>query len=313
MSTGTALDLTPFGAVFQGIGLFVLLLAVVALYFAIGLPKSILGKAVSAVLVVAVIGYFPAMSVWEGYKQRQRFKEANAHFQERCKSAGEKVKRVVEDVDGIVWMRWRPEKYSPYDQYTLDDPYGRDCIGEDCIRILLRIERGHELDPAEAKRRSNGYSFVESRDPNDGRLYRYQAIIGPVRKRSEQERQQAMANTGNDPGPEILGAAVIKTPIETLSARYGVTWEDLSTHRDRNRWIAGSSLQIIDLQTNEVIAERIGYMFDSGLGNQSNGRQPWSYATFTACPAFETSPAGSPMLYTRTRKFIWSVLRPYGG
>jgi hypothetical protein len=101
--------------------------------------------------------------------------------------------------------------------------------------------------------------------------------------------------------------------IEKPTAIFGVTWDDLSTQEDRDRWIAASSLKIIDLMTAEVVAERVGYMFDGGLGNQSGGRQPWSYAAFMACPPFELSTAGNPMLYTRTRKFIWSVLRPIGG
>jgi hypothetical protein len=297
MLTGTALDLTPFGAVLQGIGLLVLLLAVVALYFAIRLPKSTAGKVISATLVVMVFGYFPTTSVWQGYKQRQRFKEAHAHFQERCKSAGEKVKRVVEDADGIVWMKWRSEDYSPYDQYALSDPYGRDCSGESCIKQLLRATEGLENDPARKQPHYKGYQFVETVDPRDGYSYRYTLALPP------QDPQLSSL-----PRPQLK-----RVRIEKLTAVFGVTWDDLSSREDRDRWIAGSSLKIIDLMTAEVVAERVGYMFDGALGNKNGGRQPWSYAERNACPEFPSVGDGTARrmrTYRETLDFLTSSLKP---
>lgn len=305
MLTGTPLDLTPFGAFLQGIGIFVLLLVLAGLYLALRLPKSITGKVISAAIVLALFGFFPAMSAWQDYKQRQQFDDAYAHFQARCKGAGEKVSRIVDNVAGVVWMKWRPKEFNQNDQYRLNDPYGQDCGGEDCVEGLLTVTQGLELDPTR-KMSSNyvspyrGFRFVESTDPSDGKLYRYER-----RFYRPHDRDPKWAT-------DLVRTELVKTEIAGPSARYGITWEDLSTREDRDRWIAGSSLKVIDLQTNEVIAERIGYMFDRGLGNQSGGRQPWSYAAFTACPEFGRSEAGYPMLFSRTRMFIWSVVRPSG-
>lgn len=53
------------------------------------------------------------------------------------------------------------------------------------------------------------------------------------------------------------------TPIKQISSRYGVTWEDISSKEDRDHWVAGGKCQIIDLQTNKVVAEVIGYVMST--------------------------------------------------
>ena len=90
--------------------------------------------------------------------------------------------------------------------------------------------------------------------------------------------------------------------------RYGVTYDDISTREDRDFWIAGSSLRVIDLQTNEVMAERIGYMMDRAQGNTSGRRAPWPLAANRACPAFPAA-AGGAFQLGQTRDFVESVLR----
>ena len=80
-----------------------------------------------------------------------------------------------------------------------------------------------------------------------------------------------------------------RVPAPDPAPRYGVTYDDLSTREDRDYWIAGSSLRVIDLETHEVMAERIGYMMDRGQGSTGGGRAPWLHATRHACPAFPGS------------------------
>lgn len=95
--------------------------------------------------------------------------------------------------------------------------------------------------------------------------------------------------------------------------RYGVTYDDITTPEERKNWIAGSSLRIIDLKTNEVIAERIGYMIDRGMGNNSGGRSPWQHAAKWACPKF---PGGQSLetlwVHGQTRDFTEQVLKIKG-
>jgi hypothetical protein len=72
-----------------------------------------------------------------------------------------------------------------------------------------------------------------------------------------------------------------KVPRSRPHPRYGVTYDDISTREERDYWIAGSSLKVIDLQTNEVMAERIGYMMDRGQGDteEAGGRLGCSLRT----------------------------------
>ena len=55
-------------------------------------------------------------------------------FQERCKTAGEKIHRTVENVDGILLMKIRPIKTDFSNQFVLDDPYVDDTGGDGYIR-----------------------------------------------------------------------------------------------------------------------------------------------------------------------------------
>jgi hypothetical protein len=64
---------------------------------------------------------------------------------------------------------------------------------------------------------------------------------------------------------------------------------------------------VIDLQSNEVIAERIGYMVDRGQGVTAGGRSPWLLAAGAACPAF---PGQHAEQANQTARFVEKVLFP---
>jgi hypothetical protein len=65
---------------------------------------------------------------------------------------------------------------------------------------------------------------------------------------------------------------------------------------------------VIDLKTNEVMAERIGYMMDRDQGDESFGRAPWLFAVRNACPPFPRTPGGRPFVMDQTRNFVEKVL-----
>ena len=99
--------------------------------------------------------------------------------------------------------------------------------------------------------------------------------------------------------------------------RYGITYDDISTREEREYWIAGSSLKVIDLKTNEVIAERVGYMMDRGQGNTSGGRSPWLMAANFACPSFQRNPLmpippgqAASAQARQTQDFVEKILKP---
>lgn len=233
----------------------------------------------------------------------ERNRKADELFKFRCQSAGEKITRTVKDVDGILLLKVRSTEINYSNQFRMDDPYGRDLGGEGYITSFLKAK--HELQRRYRVLRNNsptsrpddqvGYSYVETVEPEGGQRFRYTAFVEQPGK--------------SDPTYllEYLRVVLQKAAVPGDTTRYGVTYDDISTHEDRLAWIAGSSLKVIDLQTKEVIAERVGYMLDRGQGESSAGRSPWILAASTACPAF---PGRHGDQVGQTARFVEKVLIP---
>lgn len=282
-------------------------LALASLACAFIKPKTAWNRGWAVAGVVVLFGALPMGSYIAGRDERQHRKEqearqaaAKARFEMRCKSAGEKIHRTVENVDGVVWMKWREPISNAdnfADQYKLNDPYGQDCGGEDCIVKLLRATEGLQLDPQKKEPHHEGYRFVESLDPRDGKPYRH-----TLRLYRPFDREPKWLET-------LIRPELVTEPIDKLTARYGVTWDDISTKEDRDYWIAGGSLKVIDLQTQEVIAERIGYMMDWGQGSQAGFRSPWGAASDNACPS-KVDADGKRTQIGFTQRFVNQVLQP---
>jgi hypothetical protein len=102
-----------------------------------------------------------------------------------------------------------------------------------------------------------------------------------------------------------------RIPSNAPRPRYGVTYDDISTRGERDYWIAGSSLKVIDLQTNEVIAERIGYTVDWAQGSSAGGRSPWLLAADNACPEFAPRHGSRSQMF-QTIRFVNKSIKPRG-
>jgi hypothetical protein len=70
-------------------------------------------------------------------ERKERAQKAQALFQERCKSAGEKIYRTADNVEGVLLMKLRPSEINYGDQYRMDDPYGRDLGGEGYLETFV--------------------------------------------------------------------------------------------------------------------------------------------------------------------------------
>jgi hypothetical protein len=272
-----------------------LALAALGVVLALWLPKKWWQKGIALAAVFLLI----SIPVRQGVKEvaqeqkavddhKERYAKAKALFDERCKTAGEKIYKTVDGVDGLMLMKVRPEGINRSDQYSKDDPYGRD-LGANGYILFMLAGKDDEGKPSNSIRRGAIYQFVVAKDPQDGKFYRY---------------------TLSPETPKSGDIALIKQPIQAQKLpRYGVTFDDISTKEERDYWIAGSSLKVIDLKTQEVLAERVGYMFDAGQGNQNGGRSPWLYAAHNACPAFPSLHGTYPKQTGQTRLFVEKVLR----
>jgi hypothetical protein len=302
---GGPIDLTPFGIVVKGIGVIYLIAILAAFVAAIRIPRQ---RYVKFLCALAVLTLFVATSVDFSADKGPDSRVAFARYELNCKNAGEKIYRTVNDVEGMVWLRWRPKSLNLSDQYLLDDPYGRDCGGDECFKDLLRVTSGAKHNPEAASQHTSGYDFIETVDPTDGGRYRYTGVIKVVYQRTADELRQYRENTGVDAEIDRYDFGLERTAIDHFTARYGIDWQDVSTKEDRDNWIAGGRLMIIDLTTNELIAERRGYMIDRGLGAKGGGRSPWAFARDTTCPPRRSNDDSN--LMPTTFPFVNKVLRP---
>jgi hypothetical protein len=230
------------------VGWFYLALALLAVALALWLPKGRKAKTIAVLLVLALASILPIQG-YQGYLDEKkasddyklRFAKAKALFDERCKTAGEKIYRTVDGVESVLLIKSRSEKINFSDQYALDDPYGSDFYGDDYAASFLWEKK--------EKTEWVGYKFVVLKNNTDASLTRFS--LGAKKQNDE---------------PEVL------KNITSTIPQFGVNYEDVSTLKDRDNWIAGSKLQVIQTQTGEVLGERIGWMFDSGLGSTSGGR-----------------------------------------
>jgi hypothetical protein len=253
---------------------------------------------------------------------KTRLAKAEAMFAERCKWAGEFIHRTAENVEGVLLMKLRPKGINYGDQYLMDDPYGRDVGGDGYIMTFLRGYETRQAEFAPGAPMRYGYRYVEALDEKEGQRYRYTGAMKAVgRKDPNTPNHQISIKHNPNYDLNIYDFVLDKVPAPGKPPRYGVTYDDISTREERDYWIAGSSLKVIDLKTNEVMAERIGYMMDRGQGNTSGGRSPWLLAANNACPDFwrntklarpnrTEASFGASLQAHQTEDFVESILMP---
>ena len=303
------------------------LVCVIAIALALWLPKGKKSKLLATAVVIGLASILPFRG-YEEYRKGQeaaqdykaRLAKAKAMFAERCKTAGEKIHRTVENVEGIYLMKLRTTTNFG-DQFKLDDPYGHDSTNKEYILNFLRGFYHQRNEPVLAgSPPRTGYAYVEAIDPMEGLRYRYTGSRKAVGK-MDADAPNVQVDLKRDPNSNlnIYSFVLDRVPAAGNPPRYGVTYDDISTREEREYWIAGSSLKVVDLQNNEVIAERIGYMVDWAQGSRAGGRSPWLFAADNACPGFQWNPnipvtrstgGGATEQPGQTLIFIEKVLKP---
>ncbi len=270
--------------------------------------KIIAGLVVVMIFVGCPVGWFTV----ECYKReleliRAEQEKADARMAELCKSSGEFIHRRAENVEGVFLMKLRPPTEYPDDRWKeeravarskqsreiwREDPFGDYFDGK---YIRGGISEGYLdafLNPLSQRPSYSYYSYVDLIDPTDGKRYRYTGNLIAVKGRSNKKF--------------VLNRREV-TPGMALP-RYGVTFNDITILPDRLRWwIAGSSLRVIDLHTNEVMGERIGYMTASTRYTRSSGESDDWRSVRDGCP-YESMSGPSRMHHTRN--FIRKVIQP---
>lgn len=284
-------DLIASTYILQRIGWYIWVASSVGLILALLLPRTARRKIVWSILVVAAFVVILVVGIYASAEQSWRLAKAKALFNERCKTAGESVPDAKLPSAGLVLLKLRPSRTNLSDQYRFDDPYGSDCHAEGCAIDLLRVSKGREINPELAEKFSGGFRWVEF-FRNDGTKVRVVGVIKP-----ERPHQVEL---------EVVPSEKDEQPI------HGLDWEDISIQTDRDYWIAGGKLRIVETSTGKTIAQRVGYMMDPAQGRMDGGRSPWAFAYDNACPRFPSVADGRAIRVGHTRSFVLKVLQPVG-
>jgi hypothetical protein len=96
-----------------------------------------------------------------------------------------------------------------------------------------------------------------------------------------------------------------KESVESLKSRYGFTWRGIVRLHDRELGIAGGEIIVLDLQTNEVLGVRRGYIRSGGVRNLTG---IW-WLTSRTCPVYGYR-NGRNKDFDFSYWFIGKVLKP---
>ncbi len=206
--------------------------------------------------------------------QQARYLEAKAVFDEQCKSAGEKIYRTVEGVEGVMLLKVREDSPGKSYHESKRDPMWPDAAawdsaGEGYIDSFLKTWANMYGTP-----KDRGYPYVDVLQ-QDGSIVRY---------------------------TETEDGDLVGTPNPANPARYAITYSNNVDPALRKYWVAGTTIQIIDQQTNELLAEKTVFIFDSGGGDTYGGGSPWRRTATKICPDEPFEP------HRKTNAFVAKVL-----
>jgi hypothetical protein len=276
----------------RGIGWVFTLAFFAALALALWRGKTRRRKLINVGLVLLVfIG--PALpGMYRSFETKQKYANAKALFDERCKTAGEKIYQTVDNVEGVLLLNVRPGVENilanEANPNWLDAGLPNERGGEEYIASFLMWEQhqdkrnprgGLNYAPSDLP----GYRYVDVKS-DDSTIYRY-----------------TLAEPGN---PD--SAKLSKSILKGKPAQYAVSFVNIRNEADRQHWVAGTTVTVTDTQSAEVLAESTWYAIEPGQGSRAGTRQPWRFAL--SCPDIRGSRERTP-----TRFFVDQVLKPKKG
>ncbi len=185
-----------------------------------------------------------------GYKPGMTPQE---YFEHLCKTeAGEFIYKTVEHVEGLYMMRPRgqPTDYELEHLYVLEDPY--DATDDPNPQDYL-------VQPPFGR-----YQFMESLRARDEKDISQQYVRYSRSSEKESKRDYVyMDGTRSHRVPYI----VKKEGVSSVKSRYGYTWRGIQRPHDRELGIVGGELIVMDIQTNDVLGVRRGFIRSGGARN----------------------------------------------
>lgn len=293
------------GGLSQAATLFQLALLGLLLFWLIRLfrRRQYAGAAVTAA-VLALVLYSPVKTYIAYREFMARYEPAKALFDEKCKNTAPRIKRRVEDEEGLLLLKIR--KSSGHYTSDLANPMwpGAALASEHAddgyvLGFLFDrrwIEAGTGGDKKERRivaevggAGERGFRYVEIFDGIGNQRFRLTA------------RLRNFGESTNGQG----GNFVVDRQVAVGSApRYAVTFEDNISPDLRKHWVAGTTIKVIDQLNSEVIAEQEIWTLDRSQGGTKQS-SPWA-TSVSHCPNF-----GSYGNWTQT--FVDTVIKARQG
>lgn len=237
----------------------------------------------------------------------ERAKAGKALWEEKCRTvAGEKIYRKVENVEGLLLLKVRPQAGAREwaDPMWEGAAFALEARADEHITTFLGYEEAFGQDrkpraispqyrgyinttPKPGPINLPGYRYVDVIDDKDGKRYRYVLLQKP----------RATSKIG------WVDTVLDRIPAPVPAPRYGVTYEDHIVPEDRALGVASSTVKVIDLQTNEVLGEMVRYAWS--VPASSANPNPW--LTAHKCPGHAEAAESA------TRMFVDQVLIPKRG
>jgi hypothetical protein len=219
--------------------------------------------------------------------ERLKYEEDLAYLREICaKEAGDKIYRTVDNVQGVFQMKQRnPDEDTKWgNQLGLEEPWA------------FAFGDKYHHSAASLGTQGRGYWFVEQHSKigaQTGKEFRRKILMATENKAKSEISNGAISIEGFLLTQKEINVGVLKS-------QYGYTTEDLTTPELRRRWISGGKLRIVNLQTNEVLGERLDYYKATGP------EVPMAWSPRTSCPRNSRfSVSGASLVF-----FINFVLKP---
>jgi len=259
-------------------------------------------KNVAALLIIMCIYGPPYIEI---QKKNQplwdKFQESLSIFHERCNTAEEKIYQTADNVEGILFLEMRSfisnRDLAKKDRHWPDAALPDDLVeGGDYIKSLVRDEY------------SNTESFGKELFLNATSVNQKNAMPGFY------DYVDVSKTTGIarfDYRGTFLNSVRRRYMSSKNSSRYAVSYRNIVDPKDREHWVSGVTVSIIDTKDNSLMAEKTWYTFNYAEAIESlhSGGANYRFKDHTlSCSS--TKKANVEYLYGATRFFISSVLKP---
>ena len=221
--------------------------------------------------------------------RQKEYLASKAIFEERCKSAGEKIYQTVENVEGITLLNV-PED-SP--QSSLNDPMWEGAVfswsgsEEEYVKEFLyweikddddSIGQLQSVDPRPSARETQirlwGFPTNMSEHEKAYRGYRY----ADAQQKDKHFLRYRFPDDKDRKDKETLLVQAIERP-----SRYALEYKPIVDPEDRKHWVAGLTVNIYDMQTNTLMATKTWYALNLIQGH-GRAYQTDEWSKVEACP-----------------------------